>query len=98
MLFQGINFIAGGKKAKQQRDRRRYFPSEVDWLIKATTHLEALSLRLNNFQDQEAILGRFSLASLEELWSERLNKRVPLQYLVGQVHWRDFTLTVTLRC
>ena len=94
-VISGHQLYRWREEAKQQAIAANISPGEVDWLIKATTHLEALSLRLNNFQDQEAILGRFSLASLEELWSERLNKRVPLQYLVGQVHWRDFTLTVT---
>ena len=94
-VISGNQLSCWRKKAKQQAIAAHIPPSDVDWLIKATTNLDSLSLHLNHFQDQEAILGRFSLSSLEELWSARLSQRVPLQYLVGEVYWRDFRLKVT---
>ena len=94
-VISGDQLYCWRKKAKQQAIAAKLSPSEVDWLIKATTTLDALSLRLDRFQDQEAVLCRFSLPSLEKLWSERINKRLPLQYLVREVHWREFALTVT---
>ena len=97
-----LSFVISGdqlswwrEKAKQQAIAANISPSQVDWLIKTTTNLDTLSLRLNNLQHQKVILGRFSLSSLEELWSKRLNQRVPLQYLVGEVYWRDLMLKVT---
>ena len=94
-VISGYQLSCWREKAKQQAIAAQFSPSEVDWLIKATTNLDTLSLRLNNVQGQEVILGRFSLSSLEQLWAARLNQRMPLQYLVGEVHWREFTLNVT---
>lgn len=67
---------------------------DIDWLLKELTNLDALSLRLNNFQGQDKIKMFISLAELNKLWQLRVEKRLPVQYLLGKCHWRNFTLKV----
>lgn len=68
---------------------------EVDWLLKELTNLDKLSLRLNNFQNQSQIQIEISPAKLAQLWQQRIEERIPVQYLIGRCHWRNFTLKVS---
>jgi release factor glutamine methyltransferase len=63
---------------------------ELDWLLGELFGLDRLSLRLGNFP---AVDG--DLAMLEDLWERRLVDRIPVQYLVGHVHWRGMRLKVS---
>ncbi len=68
---------------------------EVDWLLQAVTTLDRLSLRLDSFKEQPQVELRLSLADLTRLWEQRLQLRVPLQYLLGTSAWREFSLRVS---
>jgi release factor glutamine methyltransferase len=37
---------------------------------------------------------RASIGELRQLWTSRLEDRVPFQYLVATAHWRDLVLMV----
>ena len=67
---------------------------ELDWLLLEVTDLERLALRLQTFKQRDAIPLSMSLIDLTHLWQQRLNQRIPIQYLVGRVHWRNFQLKV----
>lgn len=83
------------QQAKNSAIANNIDPDEVDWLLKATTSLGSLSLRLGSFQDQSQIESNRSLSELNQLWQQRLQKRLPVQYLVETVFWRRFQLKVT---
>jgi release factor glutamine methyltransferase len=68
---------------------------ELDWFLEALTALDALSLRLGTFREHPDVWMRRSLSDLADLWQQRLQERVPVQYLVGTTPWRDFSITVT---
>lgn len=68
---------------------------EVDWLLKQVTNLDSLSLHLESFQELEKIEIDRPLSVLTEQWQQRLQDRLPVQYLVGSTHWRNFTLIVS---
>lgn len=68
---------------------------ELDWFLQALADLDALALRLGTFQTQPQVGLARSLSDLDALWQQRLNQRVPVQYLVGVAPWRKFSLTVT---
>lgn len=70
-------------------------PDEVDWSIQAVTDLDSLSLRLGTFQNRWQIPSSKSLLELTQLWQQRLQERLPVQYLVETVFWRRFKLRVT---
>lgn len=63
---------------------------ELDWLLGELLGIDRLSLRLGNFPAVEG-----DLAALEDLWERRLGDRIPVQYLVGHVHWRGMRLKVS---
>ena len=69
--------------------------SEIDWLLQGLTSLSNLSLRLGNYRDRKIIPSKVSITTLTEKWHQRINHRVPVQYLVGETPWRNFSLTVT---
>ena len=70
-------------------------PDEVNWLIQTVTDLDRLSLRLGTFKDRSPIPSSKSLSELTRLWQQRLQERVPVQYLVETVFWRRFKLKVS---
>jgi release factor glutamine methyltransferase len=64
---------------------------ELDWLLGELLGLDRLNLRLGNFP---AVMAG-DLAMLADLWARRLGDRIPVQYLVGHVHWRGMRLKVS---
>ena len=70
-------------------------PAEVDWLLQEVTGLDALALRLGSYKQPENIQLEKPLSVLTQLWQQRLQKRVPVQYLVGTTPWRHFSLKVS---
>ncbi|MEM8723390.1 MAG: peptide chain release factor N(5)-glutamine methyltransferase [Cyanobacteria bacterium P01_G01_bin.39] len=70
-------------------------PDEVDWLLQTVTSLSSLELRLKTFASQSQIKSNKSLSELEQLWQQRLQERLPVQYLLETVFWRRFQLKVT---
>ena len=69
--------------------------SELDWLLQELAGLDKLALRLESFKDLPKIELKLSLSELDRLWQQRLQERVPVQYLTGVAHWRNFSLKVT---
>jgi release factor glutamine methyltransferase len=67
---------------------------ELDWLLTAIADLDRLSLRLESFRTRPSIELTRSLPTLSQLWQQRLEQRVPVQYLLGQTTWRNLTLEV----
>lgn len=82
------------QQARQQAQSAGVDPAEADWLLQACTDVDSLALRLGSWVHQPQRC-RFTLAELQEKWRQRLEARVPVQYLVGFTQWRDFTLAVS---
>ncbi len=68
---------------------------EVDWLLRAISDVDGLTLRLGTLAQRERVALRLSLADLDQRWQQRLHHRVPVQYLVGETPWRQFSLRVS---
>jgi release factor glutamine methyltransferase len=68
---------------------------EVDWLLMAVADVDGLALKLGTVQGRSQVVLRCSLAELTQRWRQRLEQRVPVQYLVGETPWRDLTLAVS---
>ena len=68
---------------------------EVDIFLQAVTDLDTLSLRLQSFREREKIPLSYSWSEITKRWQKRLQSRVPLQYLLESVVWRNFTLKVS---
>ena len=69
--------------------------SEVDWLLQGLTSIKSLPLRLDSYRKERSILCYVSLAQLNAKWRDRIEDKVPIQYLVGEVPWRNFSLIVS---
>jgi len=69
--------------------------SEVDWLLQGLTSIKSLPLRLDSYRKEHSILCYASLTQLNAKWRDRIENKVPVQYLVGEVPWRNFSLTVS---
>jgi release factor glutamine methyltransferase len=82
------------QQARQQAIAAAIPPDEVDWLLQELAGLDRLSLRLESFKGKSAIDLRLPFAELVQLWQQRLEARVPVQYLVGFTLWRNFRLQV----
>ncbi len=65
---------------------------EVDWFLQGLTTVDRLSLRLGM---RNAVQSQVSLAELSQLWEQRCQAKIPVQYLVGKTPWRNFELTVS---
>lgn len=67
---------------------------ELDWMLMGVTEVDLLALRLESYRSRPRIELDRSLADLSTLWQQRLQEKMPIQYLLGRVTWRDFTLAV----
>ncbi|MBD0269967.1 MAG: HemK family protein methyltransferase, partial [Cyanobacteria bacterium Co-bin8] len=81
--------------ARQQAQSTAIDSAEVDWLLRAVSDVDSLALRLGTFKQHPVALVGVSLEGLTELWQQRVEQRVPVQYLVGWTSWRDLTLKVS---
>jgi release factor glutamine methyltransferase len=68
---------------------------ELDWLLREVTGLGYSALRLETYKEHSEIPLSRSLDELTQLWQQRYQHRVPLQYLLGIVPWRDLELIVS---
>jgi len=76
-------------------ERAQLSAKEVDIFLQAVTDLDTLSLRLQSFREREKIPLSYSWSEITKRWQKRLQTRVPLQYLLESVVWRNFTLKVS---
>ncbi|GAB4228697.1 MAG: peptide chain release factor N(5)-glutamine methyltransferase [Elainellaceae cyanobacterium] len=91
----GLELWCWQQDAKQKAIAANIPVSEVDWLLQEIAGLDRLSLRLESFQTRSNIPLKLSLEALTQLWQQRTDARVPLQYLVGVAPWRQFLLAVS---
>jgi release factor glutamine methyltransferase len=80
------NFVAA-----KQHDVTIY---ELDWLVLRLTSLDKLDLRLRSPNISQKVTHE-TLINLDQLWQKRLSDRIPVQYLTGEVTWRDLELQVS---
>ena len=69
--------------------------TELHWLLKAWTDLDRISLQLGVTQSRSEITLKRPWQDICQAWQRRITERVPVQYLVGEVTWRDLQLTVS---
>ncbi|MEO1341251.1 MAG: peptide chain release factor N(5)-glutamine methyltransferase [Cyanobacteria bacterium J06635_13] len=93
--ISGRDLSSWYQEAKQAAIASKIDPEEVDWLLQAVTSLTSLDLRLNILGERSQISSSKSLSELSKLWQQRLQERLPVQYLVETVFWRHFQLKVT---
>ncbi len=97
-----VNLAIGGRDLWQWRRwavnlaaDRGVAAYEVDWLLQAVANVDRLTLRLEALGAAELVESDVSLERLSELWCDRIERHVPVQYLVGKTFWRDFELVVS---
>ncbi|MCU0568359.1 MAG: peptide chain release factor N(5)-glutamine methyltransferase [Oculatellaceae cyanobacterium Prado106] len=93
--ISGLDLWQWRSQAQQSAIAHQIPLTEIDWLLQALTDLDRLSLRLESFKSRSTIPLKIPFPDLEQLWSDRLHQRVPLQYLIGSAPWRQFILTVS---
>ncbi|XP_044489268.1 release factor glutamine methyltransferase isoform X2 [Mangifera indica] len=67
---------------------------ELNWLLEDSLEDRSLIPHLGIQESSQNANLRVDLEELYSLWKERIEKRKPLQYLVGCEHWRDLVLCV----
>lgn len=96
-----MNWVSGQQlaiwrnKALKEAIAAQISPLEVDWLLRSIAGLDSLSLRLGTFQERSKIPLTLSWRDFQHLWKQRVEEQIPVQYLVGMTHWRNFSLKVT---
>lgn len=94
-------FISSGElfdwyqRVKQETIINKISIFELEYFLTELTTLNKLDLKLNSFADNQQIKSKISFDELKKLWILRVEKRCPIQYLIGECHWRNFTLKVT---
>ena len=83
------------KEAQAQAIAFKVSVKEVDWLLQEVTTLDSLTLRLESFQHYSTVVITHSLPELTQLWQQRLQNYLPIQYLVGKTNWRNWQLKVS---
>ena len=95
MFVSGLELWQWVNQAKAEALASDIPNSELDWLLQELAGLDKLALRLESFKNLPKIELKLSLPELDRLWERRLQERVPVQYLTGVAHWRNFSLKVT---
>ena len=91
----GKELWAWRHEMRQQTEDSGIDPRELDWFLGWVSDLDSLTLKLGLLRQLPEVSLKFSLQELARLWQQRLHERVPVQYLVGQTTWRNFTLRVS---
>jgi release factor glutamine methyltransferase len=92
---RGSELWAWYQDMRQRTEQSGIAPRELDWLLSWVSDLDSLTLRLGTLRQLPEVALKLSLQELSQLWQQRLTDRVPVQYLVGQTAWRNFTLQVS---
>ncbi len=93
--ISGLNLWQWRQEAQASAIAAAILPSEVDWLLQELAGLDRLSLRLESFKHQPRIELKIPFSDLTQRWQQRIDQRVPIQYLAGSTPWRNFTLSVS---
>ena len=88
-LFTWIEF------ATQQARENNIDSKEIELIITELTSIDSLSYKLTDYKTQAQIETRISQTQLNQLWQQRIEQRCPIQYLIGECHWRNYSFTVT---
>jgi release factor glutamine methyltransferase len=67
----------------------------AEWLLLTLSDVDKLSLRLGTLIDRPSVQLYRPWPEILDLWRQHLDRRVPLQYLVGTTPWRDWELQVS---
>lgn len=94
-LIVGAALFQWRQQARQAAIASHIPPHELDWLLTSVTALDRLALRLGSDAQQSEIKAKVSLAELDQIWQQRVEQRIPLQYLIGSTPWRNFELVVS---
>lgn len=100
--LRGREFVVSGQElwqwwttARQQAIAIAIPPAELDWFLQALTDVDRLALRLQSFKERETVTLQIPFTKLRSRWQQRLQERVPVQYLTGVAPWRQFVLKVS---
>jgi len=94
-MLSGLALWQWRQQAQQQAIAAQVPIAEIDWLLQEITDIDRLSLRLESFKDRTSISLQIPFAELSRLWEQRLDDRLPIQYLVGKTPWRNLSLQVS---
>jgi release factor glutamine methyltransferase len=67
----------------------------AEWLLLTLTDVDKLSLRLGTLIDRPSVQLDRPWPEILDLWRQHLDRRMPIQYLVGTTPWRDWELQVS---
>jgi release factor glutamine methyltransferase len=79
-------------RSQQQANQHNIPVSELDWLVTQILGIDKLALRLRTMP---LLAKATQIEQLAELWQRRVLERIPSQYLVGKVTWRNLELIVS---
>jgi len=85
-----MNFGDWYKRSQVQAKLHKISSAELDWLIIGTTEVNRLQLKLKNIE-----LNLSQILEIDRLWQQRIEAKIPIQYLMGRTYWRDLELYVT---
>jgi len=96
----GFDLWRWRQQAQLQATEANIPTDELDWLLRAAglDSLSLTSLKLATYKatyKQSELQLNWSLAELEQLWQQRIQQQVPVQYLAGETPWRQFSLVVS---
>ncbi len=95
LKVSGTEFAEWFAQAQQMAIAAWIDRAELIWLLQAWTNLDRLTLQLGDYKHRELIQLALPWSDIKAGWQRRITERYPVQYLVGQVSWRNFTLKVT---
>ena len=94
-MISGLELWSWRRQVQEEAIAANIPPSEVDWLLQEVANLDQLSLRLELFKDRPNIQLTVDFSQLKRLWQQRIEARIPVQYLAGVAPWRHFSLVVS---
>jgi release factor glutamine methyltransferase len=93
-VISGATLTQWRQRARGQAIAAGIEPVEVDWFLLYCSQVDKLHLRLGTLDPLAEVALTLPWEELQTLWQRRLEQRVPLQYLLGRVPWRNFLLRV----
>ena len=93
-VVSGATLTQWRQRARGQAIAAGIEPVEVDWFLLYGGQVDKLTLRLGTLDPLAEVALALPWEELQTLWHRRLEQRVPLQYLLGRVPWRNFLLRV----